>query len=318
MTYTLATLSIGGRPTPVVKISSSFYSLNDVAPTLAKAASRRGLLSVFDDWQHNDPLLAGAAAEILRGATDIVPLSVHPAPEDYLAPLLYPSKVLCMGANYYDHMHNDAGMTSYQKDNVVPTMFVKPSATTMVGSGRSVRYPSQSGKFDWEIELCAIIGKRGRKVRAQDAREYIAGFTVGVDLSARDWQLHPKHPFKFDLYGGKAFDDSCPIGPWIVPARYVDDKNLQLRLRVNGNVKQDANTSDMIWSIEEQIEALSMHVTLEPGDVIMTGTPAGVGMKTGTYLKVGDKLEAEIDGIGTLQFEIMPDQEVPLILARSE
>lgn len=191
-------------------------------------------------------------------------------------------------------------------------MFIKPPTTALVGSGRSVRYPTQSDKFDWEIELCAIIGKRARKVTAADARAHVAAFTIGVDLSARDWQLHQQHPFKFDLYGGKGFDDSCPLGPWLVPARFVNDANVDLKLSLNGVVKQHANTRDMIWPLEEQIEEMSKHVTLEPGDVIMTGTPAGVGMKTGTYMKVGDKISAEITEIGTLEFEIMPDQDESL------
>jgi len=311
MTYSLATINWQGRPTPVLKVGSSYFALQQVAPALLTGARDNGLLSVFDNWERNEGILSRISREIEGGTTSASSIKANLTPDDFLTPLRYPSKVVCMGANYYLHMHSDAGMPDFQKEKVVPTMFVKPASTTLVGSGKSVRYPSQSRKLDWEIELCAIIGKRARKIRAQDARDHIAAFTIGIDLSARDWQFHPKHPFKIDLFGGKAFDDSCPLGPTIVPARFVDDGNLQLRLSVNGHVKQDANTRDMIWPLEEQIEAMSMHVTLEPGDIIMTGTPAGVGMKTGTYLEVGDKLAAEIEGLGILHVEIMPDAEMP-------
>jgi 2-keto-4-pentenoate hydratase/2-oxohepta-3-ene-1,7-dioic acid hydratase in catechol pathway len=136
---------------------------------------------------------------------------------------------------------------------------------------------------------------------------------VGIDLSARDWQFHPKHLVKFDLFGGKSFGDSCPLGPKITPARFVQHDHLQLKLWVNGELKQNANMSDMIWSLAEQISAISDHVTLEPGDVILTGTPSGVGLASGTFLKVGDTVEAEIDGLGRLSVEIVPDQPFPAI-----
>jgi 2-keto-4-pentenoate hydratase/2-oxohepta-3-ene-1,7-dioic acid hydratase in catechol pathway len=107
------------------------------------------------------------------------------------------------------------------------------------------------------------------------------------------------------LFGGKSFDDSCPLGPKIVPARFVDSGNLRLWLDVNGERKQDANTSDMIWSVAEEIAAISEHMTLEPGDIVLTGTPAGVGLETGTYLKIGDKIDAEIQGLGRLSVEVV-------------
>jgi 2-keto-4-pentenoate hydratase/2-oxohepta-3-ene-1,7-dioic acid hydratase in catechol pathway len=112
---------------------------------------------------------------------------------------------------------------------------------------------------------------------------HVAGYTIGIDLSARDWQRHPKHLVKFDLFGGKAFDNSNPLGPRIVPASFLDPSDLELTLKVNGDVRQHARTSQMIWSIAEQIEAITQHVTLEPGDILMTGTPSGVGLSTGTY-----------------------------------
>ncbi|MDX2828941.1 fumarylacetoacetate hydrolase family protein, partial [Streptomyces ipomoeae] len=169
---------------------------------------------------------------------------------------------------------------------------------------KTVRYPEQSEKFDYELELAVVIGKRGRHLTLDNAMEYVAGYTIAIDLSARDWQRHPKHLVKFDLFGGKAFDDSCPLGPAVVPARFVDENDLRLRFWLNGEPRQDANTRDMIWSIPEQLVKITEHLTLEPGDVVSTGTPAGVGLGTGQWMKPGDLLEGEITGLGRLTVEI--------------
>jgi 2-keto-4-pentenoate hydratase/2-oxohepta-3-ene-1,7-dioic acid hydratase in catechol pathway len=204
-------------------------------------------------------------------------------------------------------MFKDAGKPDFRKEDGTPVFFLKPPTTSLVGCGKTVRYPVQSSKLDWEIELAVVMGTKLRRVSEEEAVQGIAAYAVGLDLSTRDWQMNPRHPWKFDLFTGKAFDDSCPLGPKLVPARFVDPQNLQLRLLVNGVVKQDANTKDMIWSVAEQVSLLSEHVTLEPGDVLLTGTPAGVGLASDTYLRVGDRIEAEIDGLGKLEVEIIPD-----------
>jgi 2-keto-4-pentenoate hydratase/2-oxohepta-3-ene-1,7-dioic acid hydratase in catechol pathway len=308
MSFSLATIDIDGLATPVVQAGGTLYLLQDVAPSVLSAPGPGGLMSVLEHWPDNEPALVDAVGRLGsgQGAASAVP---PPASlEQWLTPLQYPRKVICTGSNYLDHVTRDGGHTSFSKDDNVPVFFLKPPTTTLVGQGASVRYPEQSAKFDYELELAVIIGRRGRKIRTDEARSYVAGYTIGLDMSARDWQRHPKHLVKFDLFGGKAFDDSCPLGPGIVPARFVDDASLQLRLRVNGELRQDASTSDMIWDVAEQIAHISEHVTLEPGDVIMTGTPAGVGLSTGTWLKVGDLLEAEITGLGTLTVQITDDQ----------
>jgi 2-keto-4-pentenoate hydratase/2-oxohepta-3-ene-1,7-dioic acid hydratase in catechol pathway len=153
-----------------------------------------------------------------------------------------------------------------------------------------------------------VIGRRLRRVSESEAMAGVAGYAVGLDLSARDWQMNPRHPWKFDLFTGKSFDDGCPLGPKIVPARFVDPGKLRLTLRVNGQVKQDALSSNMIRSVAELLSVLSEHVTLEPGDMLLTGTPAGVGMASGTYLKAGDRVEATIRGLGTLGVVVAPDE----------
>jgi 2-keto-4-pentenoate hydratase/2-oxohepta-3-ene-1,7-dioic acid hydratase in catechol pathway len=312
MTFLLANIRYNGAPTPIIRVGDTCFALADLDHALVGGRPQQGLLHVFETWPASEPILLAAADRIASGAVNLAPLTQNLTPDDFLAPILYPRKIACMGGNYYAHMHGDAKAMDYDKAKSYPPLFIKPASTTLVGAGKSVRYPSQSVQFDWEVELCAIVGKRARKVKAGDADGVVAAYTIGIDLSARDWQLNPAHPFKFDLFGGKAFDDSCTLGPWVVPARFVDAKNLNIRLFLNDDLKQSANTRDMIWSVEEIIELMSNHVTLEPADVIMTGTPAGVGMSTKTFMKVGDKLRAEIDHIGTLDVEIMPDQDLPL------
>jgi 2-keto-4-pentenoate hydratase/2-oxohepta-3-ene-1,7-dioic acid hydratase in catechol pathway len=310
MTYSLATIQQNARAIPVIEIAGTYYDLAKVAPKLLEPAPQRGLVNVFERWSERQLMLDRLVADLKAQPRPSAQVRA-PQPDEFLTPLQYPTKVVLMGANYYAHMHNDAGFRDFDKANKIPTLFFKPPTTTLVGSGKSVRYPIQSNKFDWEVELAVVIGKRARRISEADALDYVAGYTIGVDLSARDWQFHEKHLVKFDLFGGKGFDDSCPVGPKIVPARFVAHDSLQLKLWVNGDLKQDANTRDMIWSLAEQIAAVSEHVTLEPGDILLTGTPAGVGLATGTFLNVGDIVEAEIDGLGRLSFEITADADAP-------
>lgn len=309
MHFSLATLRIDGSPTPVLTVDDRHYRIADVAPEVLAPDPLGGLMTVFSHWAETEPVLLAAAKRLTDNA------SAHPAVpdprrlEDWLTPLRYPNKVICTGANYYDHVTKDGGHSDYNKEDNIPVFFLKPPTTTLVGQGKSVRYPVQSDKFDYELELAFVIGKRGRHIATEEARDYIAGYTIGLDLSARDWQRHPKHLAKFDLFGGKAFDDSCPLGPAIVPARFVDDGNLDLKFRMNGELKQEATSKDMIWPVPELVSRISEHITLEPGDVVLTGTPAGVGLSTGVYVHVGDRLHGEITGLGSLQVEIVAAED---------
>ena len=159
--------------------------------------------------------------------------------------------------------------------------------------------------FDWEEELAAVFGRRVRNIGEDDALSAVAAYTIAIDLSARDLNQAPDTFYKLDWVAGKAQDTSCPMGPWIVPARFLDNPDdLALKLSVNGETKQDARTSGMIFSIAEQISALSKIMTIEPGDVLLTGTPAGVGFPKRTFLSVGDEITAEIEGIGELSVTI--------------
>jgi len=232
------------------------------------------------------------------------PMWVNEVGAELLAPLLYPGKILCAGANYYDHMA-EMGFPGVKKETQRLFFFLKAPHNAVVGPGPTVIMPRGTQKYDWEIELAAVIGKTARHVTPQQALEHVAGYTVGIDMSARDFNQAPDQFYKFDWVAGKATDTGCPLGPWIVPASAIPDpQNVALKLSVNGDVKQDSNTDKMIYSVAEQIARASEIMTLDPGDVILTGTPAGVGVPKGTFLKVGDRIDAEIAGIGTLSVTI--------------
>ena len=156
--------------------------------------------------------------------------------------------------------------------------------------------------LDWEVELAAVIGKRARRVSVDKALDYVAGYSIVNDVSARDLNMRADYPFKFDWFQGKCHDTFAPFGPWIVPAWFIKDpQDLRMELTVNGESMQNDSTGNMIWSVREQIAYLSTIVTLEPGDVIATGTPAGVGMGRGTYLNDGDVMVASLEKIGSIR-----------------
>lgn len=300
MTYRLATLRVDSASVPAIEVDGRHFALSDVAPELL--SGERGLIGLFRDWHASHRALTQIAANLPASPNR----ALNPKVEDFEAPLQYPNKLVLGGANYYEHMFKDAGKPDFRKEDNIPVFFLKPPTTTLVGCGKTVQYPAETTKLDWEIELAVIMGAPLRRASVEEAVDAVACFAVGIDLSARDWQMNPRHPWKFDLFTGKAFDRGCPMGPYLVPKEFVDHGNLRLTLKVNGATKQDASTQDMIWSIGEQLSLLSEHITLEPGDVLLTGTPAGVGMATGEYLKEGDRIEAEISGLGTLSVEITP------------
>ena len=218
--------------------------------------------------------------------------------------MLYPGKVLCAGANYYDHMA-EMGFPGVKKETQKLFFFFKPPRNAIVGPGATVVMPRNTQKYDWEIELAAVIGKTARYVTPEQALDHVAGYTISIDMSARDFNMAPDQFYKFDWVAGKATDTSCPLGPWIVPAGVLPDpQNIALKLAVNGEIKQNSNTNQMIYSVAEQIARASELMTLDPGDVLLTGTPAGVGVPRGTFLKAGDRIDADIASIGTLSVTI--------------
>jgi 2-keto-4-pentenoate hydratase/2-oxohepta-3-ene-1,7-dioic acid hydratase in catechol pathway len=212
-----------------------------------------------------------------------------------LPPVPDPRKIICLGLNYRDHAAESGAPIPKE-----PVLFSK-YATALVGPTDSIVLPPVSSEVDYEAELVIILGKRGRPRSADEALSYVAGYTVGHDVSARDWQL--KKDAKQWMVG-KTFDTFAPTGPHLVTADEVPDPHaLPIRLRLNGQVMQDSNTRQMIFPVGTVLAYLAQVFTLEPGDVIFTGTPPGVGFarKPPVFLKAGDVVEVEIDGLGVLR-----------------
>lgn len=212
-----------------------------------------------------------------------------------LAPITNPGKVVAIGLNYMDHVR-EAGFEVPE----FATMFCKyPSA--IVGSGADIRWSAQlTQKVDYEAELALVIGRTARNVAATNAYDYVAGYMNGNDISARDLQFRPGDQW----LRGKCLDSFCPLGPWLVSRDEIPDPHdLDIQCRVNGRVLQDSNTGQIIHRIPQLIEYLSEAFTLQPGDVIITGTPHGVGAfrEPPLWLGDGDLVEVEVDGLGVLQ-----------------
>lgn len=250
-------------------------------------------------------LLAGGP-EALQLAEAALETGVSMAPESVklLPPVPSPEKVICVGANYAEHAR-EGGMEPPDR----PVIFNK-FPTAVRADGDPVVLPPESTKVDYEAELVVVIGKAGRRIPQSRAMDHVAGYCVGNDVSARDWQLET--PATQWLLG-KSFDSFAPFGPAITTADEIADPgNLSIALRLNGKTMQESNTSQFIFPIEKLIEYISSVATLTPGDVIFTGTPPGVGMARTppVVLKPGDVTEVEIQGLGILRNPFVADEQV--------
>ena len=227
----------------------------------------------------------------------------HPLEEVRLLAPVSPRKFLGIGLNYADHIA-ESGMEPPE----FPVFFNK-QVTCVVGPGDDVHMPRVSNLLDYEGELAIVIGERCRHVPKERAHEVIAGYTIANDLSVRDWQLRTP-----TMTLGKSFDTHGPLGPWVVTADELGDPHsLSLKTWVNDELRQDGNTGEMIFDCFQQVAHLSEAFTLEPGDVIATGTPAGIGAVRQPFpdglLKVGDTVRVEIEGVGTLENTVVAEPE---------
>ena len=309
MSYMLLTYQAGRDARAGVLVGETVFD----AAKLTASAAHATVLGILSDWTKASRLLAQAAKRIAAGKSRVKGTAL--ARVKLLAPVLYPSAIFCAGANYRDHAEEMARVsgTPLEKDQrelgLSPWHFIKTSRASVVGPGAKVKLPAYSQMVDWEVELAAVIGRPAKNVTAERALQYVAGYTIGNDLSARDAGRRPHlpdaSPFKMDWLGQKCFDGSCPLGPWITPASEIrDPQALAMKLWVNDELMQDSSTSKMIFSTAEQIAQLSTRVTLQPGDLILTGTPAGVGMARRRFLKPGETVRLWIEGIGELRNEL--------------
>jgi 2-keto-4-pentenoate hydratase/2-oxohepta-3-ene-1,7-dioic acid hydratase in catechol pathway len=304
--YKLATYRTSQGPRAGIVVGEEVF---DAAQLIGKAtyATVAGILA---DWKTAEGALKKAVAGAAKSRAKRQPL----AKTKLLAPLPHPPTIFCAGANYGDHaaaMARKSGQPEPRDPHELglkPWHFIK-AARTLADPGATVKATHYAKELDWEIELAAVIGRLAKDVPKEKALAYVAGYTAANDLSARDRGRRPgieaTSLFKMDWSKHKSFDGSCPLGPWITPASDIaDPQNLELKLWVNGVLKQDSNTRKMLFTLAEQIEQLSINMTLHPGDLILTGTPAGTGAESGEFLKAGDVVKIWIEGIGELSNKI--------------
>jgi len=298
--YKLATYASAKGPRAALVVGEKVFDAAELTGNAVDAS----VVGLLEDWNAASTRLKAAA--IKAGKTDGIAL----AEAKLLAPVRWPPAIYCAGANFTDHMlemakvQNIAPEPDPKSVGLKPWHFIKASRT-LADPDKTVALPTYSKMVDWEAELAAVIGRPTRNVSVAEALNHVAGYTVGNDLSARDLTkrtpVPDSSPFKFDWLGQKNFDDACPLGPWIVPAEDIPDpQNLAIKLWVNDVIKQDSHTSKMIFSLAEQIAHISSRLTLHPGDLILTGTPAGVGLARKEFLKAGDVVKVWVEGVGTL------------------
>lgn len=238
--------------------------------------------------------LESAALAIRQGRIQL------PQQKGALAVPYAPARIFATASNYYEHAA-EMGTQLAARSESSPYIFMK-AETSVTPTKSAVVMPAGTMKLDWEVELAVVIGRGGRHIAQEDAYAHIAGYTVINDISARDLTRRTDYPFSHDWFRGKSFDTFAPLGPWFVPRDCVGDPmDLRMQLTVNGESMQDASTQGMIFNIAEQIAYLSSILTLKPGDLIATGTPTGVGMGRGLFLKPGDVMVASIEQIGSIE-----------------
>ncbi len=290
-----------GEESPIagILIGESVHSAGTV---LGAGASGYSVLDILDRWDELRPTLEAAAASPPSGglALDSVRL---------VAPLLYPPTVYYSGSNYWDHVHEMADLNRDADGNLPstkkpadPWLNIKASKSTVIGHGQPIRIPGFSKMVDWEAEIALVVGRVSRNLTPANALDCLAGITIGNDLSARDFVKRENSIFVWDWLAQKCFDGSTPLGPWITPLSAIPDPSaMSIQLWVNGDLKQDSNSSKLVHDFTELLVYLSLHVTLQPGDVILTGTPAGVGFPTGDFLRPGDTVRIAVEGCGELE-----------------
>ena len=274
-----------GATDEIIDVGAAVNGSGDAVP-----ATILGVIDAGEEGLERLRVLASSApSSAVRKIADLALLPPFDPPR---------GNVLAIGRNYQKHA--EEGARALNTEVGPPTIFTK-AITTITAPYADIRIdPSVSTKIDWEVELAVVIGRRGANIKREDALSHIFGYTVLNDVTARDIQ----NGWGGQWFKGKSLDGSCPIGPWVLTRDEVADvQSLHLQLRINGEVKQDANSRDMIYPVDAIIEWLSVGMTLLPGMLIATGTPEGVGFARTPpeYLQPGDVMESEIDGIGKLR-----------------
>ncbi|AQU76842.1 FAA hydrolase family protein [Priestia megaterium] len=297
MHYQLGTALVEEKEKVILYFNDKYINLNRLVARVKPALKINSLFEMTQEWPYWTDQITNILSltstfnsEELLSESDI----------NWQAPILYPNKLICIGANYTDHIEE----MGKEKAIVKPYSFLKPPSTTLKGHRKEVSLPKASNMIDWEAELAVVIGKRAKNVKKEDALTYVAGYTLFNDLSDREAIVN-SDGLGIDWVVHKAHDGFAPMGPLVTPAQFIPDpQNLKIKLKVNNEIKQDSHTSKMIFTVAEIIEHLSSIMTLEPGDIIGTGTPAGAGFGRNEFLKSGDKVVIEIEKLGALTTHI--------------
>jgi len=292
----------------------------------AGVLTEKGIIDIPSVWPGPNPPLS--ISDVLQRGPDclakIKDLAqtcdiLIPADEvKILTPIARPGKILALAGNYGEHIKEasikrgfNLGLSDAAKQTTVPRPFLKPS-TTVLGPDDQIPWPAYSEQIDYEIELAVVIGKTAKCIEPEDALNYVAGYMIANDVSARSVtfkngrQQRPWDEF-YDWLAGKWADGFCPMGPYLVTADEIEDvQNLKMELKVNGEIRQNANTGQMIYPVADVVSFLSFIMSLEPGDVILTGTPAGVAVATGNFLKPADQIDCYIESLGILKNPLGP------------
>jgi 2-keto-4-pentenoate hydratase/2-oxohepta-3-ene-1,7-dioic acid hydratase in catechol pathway len=332
--FKLGTFSIGGRPTVGVVLrdtividlaaaNADYEKSNAAAGKVAAPADMKDLITRYDSGvsQRIKQIVAGLVAKKQTDGAARPPYVRDVSAVKTLPPIILPGKSLNAAANYYGHA-GETGTPEEQrkeaearrKDRGAPYLFLKAMEGAVIGNGDDILLPRGRERIDWECELAVVIGKKAKYVTAAEANDYIFGYTIELDMSDRGGRPEKEPRFGgSDWFIGKSHDTFAPMGPWIVPKEfYPNPMNVGQKLTVNGTVMQDSRSTDMIHNISELVEYSTSILTMYPGDIISSGSPAGTGMSRSVrpeqiWLKPGDKVVASIEGIGTLTHNVKAD-----------
>jgi 2-keto-4-pentenoate hydratase/2-oxohepta-3-ene-1,7-dioic acid hydratase in catechol pathway len=294
--FSLATLQLADGPKAALLLDDLYWPIE-----LSRDFTGVDVMALLADWRENFDRLCTFAKACAGGR---VPreAAITPAGAVLLAPLRFPRKIVGVAFNYGGQLR-EMGLPAVPWSPL--PLFVRPASNTLLGPSEPLHMPRGEG-LDWEVEIGAVIGRPMRNVSAAEGLRGVAGYVVAVDMTVRDL-IAVENPFKSDLFRSKCQDGLSPIGPLFTPAQFVaDPHDLRLQLSINGVTKQDARSSDMLVSIGELVSDASRYITWEAGDLLLTGTPAGTSGKSGVFLRPGDRVNAQIESLGELQFEVRP------------
>ncbi|MCX7153441.1 MAG: fumarylacetoacetate hydrolase family protein [Proteobacteria bacterium] len=304
--FVLATLVVSRQRVAAMRIAGRYWPVAAAARATGITGLEGDLESYFAGWRAAFPRLKRLASVIAAGK--LKPRLAVAEGKARLATPVRPPKIICVGANYADHLAEMNASSIKKMPGVPPFFFLKPPSTVLSGPGPTVRMPRDCKNLDWEAEMVVVFGKGGKDITPERAMDHVAGYTLGIDFTARDLFSSPESFFKFNFVLGKCQDTLSPVGPAIVPAAFADGGDLPFSLSVNGVRKQSTSTRLMIYSLAEQIAGVSCGISIEAGDLMFTGSPAGVGLPRGEKLAIGDRVRVESEAIGAMEVVIQPPQ----------